>query len=453
MMRTRCRARSAVSTPAASGLPIAPWGEVAILCATNFSPEAVAAATVAAELARLRDEELWLVFVMPAHIARTFGRTVFSTGEEALNLEAARLQKLGAVVHPTVLTGKLHRELPRFATANKIGLVVMGETHREPGLLGSSTLARVGQHLESPLWAVREPERILAWTRGERPLKVFVGVDQSRSTDVAVRWVEKLSTYGKLEVVGGHVYFPPVEYQRLGLRLPHAWNDENPELLATLHRELLAKLPSSLSPRMILRSAIGRVSDHLVALATEEQADLLVLGTHHHRALGKLFSVSEQALQIAPLSVVCVPVTNRAAEVEPTVALVDRVLIATDFSATGDRAIAWGLGILAQGGTADLVHVSPVQLSPEAERRIAEQLMARVPRETQTRGLVVNAHALVGLHPAQAIVAAAERYTSSVICLGSRVHAGLAKWVVGSTAQGVFASSNRPVLIVRTQES
>ena len=44
-----------------------------LLCATNFSPEAITASTVAAELARQRGEQLWLVFVVPAHAAKIYG--------------------------------------------------------------------------------------------------------------------------------------------------------------------------------------------------------------------------------------------------------------------------------------------------------------------------------------------------------------------------------------------
>ncbi|MBS1152430.1 MAG: Universal stress protein, partial [Myxococcaceae bacterium] len=332
-----------------------------------------------------------------------------------------------------------------------IGLVIVGDTHQGAGLLGTSTVIRLGQHLEAPLWVVREPERVIAWARGQRPLKVMIGLDQTLSTDIAARWVETLSAYGKLEVLGGHIFWPPVEYQRFGLPLPHAWDEENPELIAALHRELVGKLPASLEARLLMKPAIGRVSDHLSALAANQQVDLLVLGTHHHRALGKLWSVSEQCLQSAPVSVVCVPATRRAAELEPTLARVNRVLIATDFTPAGDRAVAWGLGILEPGGVGELVHVSAHVLSAEAERTIVERLMARVPREAQRRGLTVHAHVLVNSNPANAIVAAAERFTSAVICLGARAHPGLSK-VLGSTAQGVFAASQRPVLIVRPPE-
>ena len=105
---------------------------MSIICATNFSPEAIAASTVAAELARKSNEELWLVFVMRNDTARTFGDQALATAEATLKGEAARLGKLGATVKHAMLVGKLHRELPRFVADQKGSLVIAGDTRKEP---------------------------------------------------------------------------------------------------------------------------------------------------------------------------------------------------------------------------------------------------------------------------------------------------------------------------------
>ena len=421
---------------------------MSIICATDFSPEAIAATTLAAELSRQRAVDLRLVFVLPADTARAFGDQVLAKARETLEGEAVRVRKLGAVVTSEVLVGKLHRALALYAAEHKATLVVAGDAAHDPALKASGALARLSQHLEAPLWAVRHPERLLAWARGERILKVMVGVDQTHSTDVAVRWVEQLTRYGKVELVGGHVYFPAAEHHRLGLPLPRTWDENHPDLTMALQRELAVKLPH----RIRLKPAVGRISDHLCALAADEQADLLVLGTHHRTALGRLWSVSEQCLQSALMSVVCVPSAFAAGTVEPSLPRVDRVLIATDFTPTGDLAVGWGLGILSAGGTATLVHVSPAPLTGAQEGMILERLLSRVPAEARRRGCTIEAHALVGLNPVVAILTAAERFTSSVICLGSRGNTGLSKLVLGSTAQGVIEASTRPVLVARPQE-
>lgn len=425
---------------------------MSILCATNFSPEATAATTLAAELARQRGEQLWLVFVVPAHSQNAFGEDVLATADARLKVEAARARHSGATVTPALLIGKLHKELPRFAVDNKVSLVIAGDASSAPGATSSGALGRLGRVLEVPLWAVRNPEPVIAWAKGQRPLKVVVGVDPSRSAAGAIAWVEQLARFGAITLVAGHVYFPAAECHRFGLPLPEHWDEQSPELLAALQRELNAALPASLPHQLRLVPAIGRVSDPLCALAEEEQADLLVLGTHHRRALGRLWSVSEQCLPQAAMSVVCVPSPATAVGTDRPIVAIDRVLIATDFSATGDRAIAWGLGMLGLGGTADLVHVSAEPLTPDTERRVLAQLEARIPPEARARGLTVTPHAVTGPSPGAAIVAAAERFASAAIVLGSR-SGKVAKVLFGSTAKGVLEQTHRPVLVVPPPEA
>ena len=420
-----------------------------VLCATNFSDEALSATTVAGEFALKRGEELILMFVMQDYTAKAFGEQVLATAEDTLKGEAARVRKLGVKVRHTLVVGKLHVEVPRVAADEKVSLVIAGDTHKHATFFGTGTLARLGHHLEAPLWVVREADRLIAWAKGKRPLKVMIGLDHTRSSDVAVRWVEKLAAFGTLEVTGGHVFSPAVEHQRMGLPLPGTWNDSNPELLAALHREFAQKLPASLGQRIRLEAALGRASNDLGALAADDHTDLLVIGTHHRTALGQLWSVSSQCLQLATMSVACIPGTGQSAEVEGSIPRVERVLIATDFSATGDRAIGWGLGILAPGGSAELVYVAPGPLTAAEEQKIVEQLIQRLPADVRARGLTVTARALVSLSPAHAIVAAAERFSASAICLGSRGLGAISKLVLGSTAQGVFDASSRPVFVVR----
>jgi nucleotide-binding universal stress UspA family protein len=422
---------------------------MSMLCATNFSPEAIAATTVAAELCRQRGEDLWLMFVLPESSARAFGEAILSTADATLKGEAARARKLGAQVTPVLLTGKLHKELPRFVAENKIDLVVAGDTHKEPNFIGTGTLARLAQHLNAPLWVVRDSAPLIAWAKGQRALKVMLAMDRTQSTRIAARWLSTLSRTGKLEVVGAHVYWPVVEAQRMGLPLPRTWDEQQPEVLESLHHELLEMLPAGLSQRIRIAPALGRASEHVNAMAAEEGVDLLVLGTHGRQALGQLWSVSEQCLQLAPVSVVSIPAGAEPVVQKQALHQVERVLAATDFSPTGDGSIPWALSILAEGGTAELVHIIPRQVSAMEERELVEQLLARVPLEVRARRLNVKGHLLIGTHPAQAIAAAAERFNSQVICLGSRGHSGLVRLALGSTTQAVLTGSRRPVMVVQ----
>ena len=421
---------------------------MAILCATDFSPEAIAATAAAAELARHRAEVLWLVFVMPDHSAKAFGDAVLTTAKERLDGEAARVRQLGANVKTALLMGKLHHELPRFALENEVGLVVTGDTRKATHFLGTGTLARLAQHLEVPLWVVRDPAPLIAWAKGERPLKVLLAMDRTPSTEIAARWLSKLGHYGKLEVIAGHVFWPTVEAQRMGLPRPRTWDEERPEVQEALHREMLQMLPPGMISRVRLVPALGRASDYLNVLAAEEGVDLLVLGTHRRQALGQLWSVSEQCLQLAPMSVVTIPAGTAPARSQG-LHRVERVLAASDFSSTSGRAVAWGFSILGPGGSMDLVHVAPVQVDSVEKRVLMDRLLEQLPAEAREHGHTVRVHVLVGADPARAIAEAGERFSSQILCVGSRGHSASLKLLLGSTAQGVLAESRRPVMVVR----
>ncbi len=424
---------------------------MSILCATNFSPEAIAATTAAAELARARGEDLWLAFVMPQVTVRAFGEAVVVTAEATLKGEAARAARVGATVTPVLLTGKLHQELPKFAADHKVSLVIAGETQKPPTSTGTGTLARMAQHLEAPLGVVRDAEKLISWAKGA-PLKVMLALDRSRSSAVAAQWLASLRKFGRLEVLGAHVFWVPAEQRRLGLALGKTWDDAGLELPAVLERELRAALPPGLVDRMIIEPAFGRTSDHLNALAAKEKVDLLVLGCHRRQALGQLFSASEQCLQLAPVSVLTIPDAGAAPGAPQPVPRVERVLIATDFSANGARAVTHGLALLGHGEDAELLTVVPRTPTAEEAKVLIERLLKTVPDEARARGVRVSCQVAVGADPAEQIVAAAERLGSQVICVGSRGHTGLRKALLGSVAQRVLASTSRPVLVINPGE-
>jgi nucleotide-binding universal stress UspA family protein len=71
--------------------------------------------------------------------------------------------------------------------------------------------------------------------------------------------------------------------------------------------ERLAPLAGAATTRLV--GGLGRVADHLVQIAAEERADLVVVGNRQRSGLPRLWhgSVSHGVLDLSPTSVVCVP--------------------------------------------------------------------------------------------------------------------------------------------------
>jgi nucleotide-binding universal stress UspA family protein len=425
-----------------------------IICATNFSDDARRACDAAAVLARKGGEPLWLVHVLPPDSVKAFGKPLMEAAEAALGDEALRLVKQGANVQHTLLTGEPASALQEFAAKQKVTLVVAAAPSHETPFLGvGGTVDRLAQALEIPLLVARNVQALEAWGRGERPLKVMVGVDRSLPFEAARDWLKGLRKLGPVELVGGRVFWAQEEATRLGLEHPLGFADVTPELRQALEKEaaaLVAPLADGDKPvRVRCEMGIGRIADHLVALAADENVDLLVVGTHHRKALGKLWSVSHHALRLAKMSVACVPARAAARGAEVELPQVRSVLVTTDFSELGDRAIAYACALTPPGGTVNLLHVTSKEITPEQVVALRKQLEERVPRAASQGGRKVVIEVTAGNDVAGAIIQAAERHLADLICIGTHGRTGVLRAVMGSVAQAVMARSDRPVVMVR----
>jgi nucleotide-binding universal stress UspA family protein len=427
-----------------------------IICATHFSDAAHRACEAAAQLARKAGETLWVVHVLPTDSVNAFGKALLEAAEAALGDEAKRLAKLGAKVEHALLQGEPASAIQEFAAKQGAQLVVTASPVQETLFLGmGGTVDRLAQTLEVPLLVAREVEPLEAWARGERPLKVMVGVDRSLPFEAARDWVKRLRKLGPVEVVGGRVFWAHEESERLGLENPLGFGEVTPQVREALEREaatLVEPLAEEGKPvRVRVEVGVGRIADHLVALAAEEKVDLLVVGTHQRKALGKLWSVSHHALRLAKMSVVSVPTRAGVHGADVELPPVRSVLVTTDFSETADRAVAYACSVTPPGGTVHLVHVI-AQVRPEQVEGLKQQLEKLVPRAAAQSGRKVQVEVVGGADVAGAIIQAAERHCVDIICMATRGRTGVARAVMGSVAQEVMARSDRPVLMVRTPQ-
>ncbi|ATB27399.1 universal stress protein [Melittangium boletus] len=429
-----------------------------LLCATHFSDAARQAATVSAGLARKLDEPLILVHVLPVDMARAFGQALRDKAMSTLADEARRLEQAGARVSHQLLTGEPAEELARFAREKGVKWVVTAEPTRASRFLGlGGTVDRLATVLPIPLWVVRGADSLEAWIQGTRPLRVMLGVDRSLPFEAARDWLRGLRRHGPVEVVAGRIYWPFEEYQRMGLAQPLTIQDVTPELRHALEQEVSAQVSSLAAPgqpvRLRLEARVGRIADHLVALAAEEQVDLLVVGSRQRRALGKLASVSHHALRLAKMSVVSVPRAAATRGEEVPIPALRSVLVATDFSEAANRAIPYAFSLLPTGGT---VHVVTVEKNRrhhvEQERDLRQELHQLLPRDADAQGREVHVEVLSGEDVATVILKAAERLGVDVLCLGTHGHSGMKKTVMGAVAKEVVARADRPVMVVRPPE-
>jgi nucleotide-binding universal stress UspA family protein len=428
-----------------------------IICGTDFSEIASQAAIIADALARKLDAPLVLVHSadergeFPDHLRVR----LMNEKRPRLAREAERLRTLGLVFEENLLPGVPENGVTHFAAQADARLIVLGASGTgsllaSRWLLGS-VAERVAETSPVPTLVVRSTERLLTWVREGRPLKVFIAVDFTETSKAALRWVAEWRQIGPCEITLGYVHRTAEERGELAIFDGLEMTVLSPETQAELERDLRDKAVRLLGEAPPIRVVPGsaRGDAHLIQLATEAGADLLVLGVHQWHGLQRAShaSISRRLLHHAPMNIACVPVPVVARGAAAAIPTFNRVLVATDLSERASHAIPCAYSPLSREGTVCLVHA----IKPgEAKDELEAQLRALIPTEADELGVTTEVRIIESRDAAKAICEAAERFGADLVCIGSHGRSGLAAAVLGSVAQEVIAQSRCPVLVVRS---
>ena len=441
-----------------------------IICGTDFSETAVEAVDIAAELARRLGVKLQLVHVEEFQGVATFDAVLFeqliSQSRKELEREVERLRKLETDVEEKLVSGSAFEELVNIATAAKAQFIVVGAVGHglAKRLIVGSVAERTAETSPIPTLVVRPGGKLASWVRGGQTLKVLVGYDFSPAGDAALQWVHEMQNIGACEITVVHVDWPPEQANRLGYHGPLPLTENPKEIQNFLERDLSERVSMILAPEkvnIVVEPGWGRTDGYLFEMASREHVDLVVVGTHRRHGLDRLRfgSVSRSVLHHVTVSVAVIPPLEEQRRL--TIPRLDRVLVATDFSDLGNKAVAHACAILARGGALKLVHViEPVSDATAAKNKPRPskdnpKLLARLHALRPTAAAErfdIEEEIVESGNASEAITQAAERFDADTICLGSHGRTGLAKTFLGSVAQGVMANTKRPVLVVREHD-
>jgi nucleotide-binding universal stress UspA family protein len=422
---------------------------MSIICGTDLSQASRSALDVARALAAQRgDREIVLVHVVEGEpgdapdLAEPRARVAAQAHAHAHADDGPR-------VRVELITGPPDQALVSFAEAEGADLVVIAarsRAERDATRLGT-TAANVIARTHVPVIVVRDPAPWLAFARGEAPLRVLLGIDDSATCDLGIQWTLALGKRGPLDVVLGAIYYPDDAAAHYGLP-PRALVESDPEIERLMQRDLIRRFAGSAapaSPGVTARACrgLGRIGDHMIELADEERVHAIVVGTGQKTGLGRLGSVSSVIVEEARASVVCVP--PQAVVVTQTVPALVQALVATDLSQFANRAVPYAFALTQPGGEIHLLHVVKEDAELD-EAALLRQLAALAPAgATQT----VRAHVVRGDEPAMTIAQCAARFGVDVICIASHGRSGLTRALVGSVADRLLRVTRLPVLVLR----
>ena len=202
---------------------------------------------------------------------------------------------------------------------------------------------------------------------------------------------------------------------------------------------------------------VDRGDPHAVVreYADEQDIDLVVMGTHGRRGLERFFlgSVTERVVRTSP-----VPVLTVKAERSGTYPLED-VVVATDGSECARAAIERGVAMAAaDGATVHLLSVVDVTVGGgdvttgelfEGLEAATLEILEEASEVATAAGAPAVVTALEVGRVASEITAYAQEHEADAIVVGTHGRRGIERYLMGSVAERVVRTADRPVMTVR----
>lgn len=222
---------------------------------------------------------------------------------------------------------------------------------------------------------------------------------------------------------------------------------------ADLNRNLQDDFPDITSEVIIMEGGVSGVLDYV---AETKKADLIVLGTHGRRGIGKfiLGSVAEEILRHAPCPVLTVG--PRVSTGQPRTKKFRKILFATDFSESANTTFAFAVGlaqeqqahltllhVIEKPKTGDLVQ--PHEIEQFALDHLASFAEGEAGLVSEPRTIIVHGA------PGEKILEVAAREQADLIVLGLHESKGYlrATHLPTAVAHRVISQATCPVLTVR----
>jgi nucleotide-binding universal stress UspA family protein len=138
------------------------------------------------------------------------------------------------------------------------------------------------------------------------------------------------------------------------------------------------------------------------------------------------------------------------------------ILVGTDLTPSGDRAVPFGYALLAgRGGVVELCHVheralanppyayeaTQGKLSAAARAELEGRLRALIPPDAEAQGIATHVTVIDGGKPGTALAQAAERLWADALVIGARGRGPVIRALLGSASDDVLLHG-RPVFVV-----
>jgi nucleotide-binding universal stress UspA family protein len=239
---------------------------------------------------------------------------LLASADVVLEHAARQLAGSGATIEREVMRGRAGSCVVEDATRFGADLIIIGS--RGHGSIGSMLLgsvsAEVADHAPCPVLVARTP----------RLTRIILGTDGSQYAFAAEQWLRRWPIFSQAAIEVTSVAYLGMPWTS-GLALSaytgsgEDYADTGRQIIAD-HRqtaETAAERLSSAGLRATARVAEGDAAQELIRIAADDQADMIVLGTHGRTGLARLImgSVARNVMLHAHCSVLIVRATEEEA--------------------------------------------------------------------------------------------------------------------------------------------
>lgn len=210
----------------------------------------------------------------------------------------------------------------------------------------------------------------------------------------------------------------------------------------------------------------GNPAEEIIRYAEKEEAGLVIMATHGRSGIGRwaLGSVADKIVRSAAQPVLLIRARGASAGVRAR-KMLGRVLIPLDGSKEGETALpciaalvtslstevtllqvlALGYQTMTAQGYEYVIY--PAQQT-EADRVRAKGYLDGVAGCLKQPGMTVKSEVKFG-NAADEIIKTADEINADLVAMATHGRSGLGRWVLGSVADRVLRSGNKPLLLVR----
>lgn len=291
-----------------------------ILCATDFSEFSRHLLHHGVGLALRFNSHLIVFHAISFPRDQLYGTPVLSRGEDQKRLADRACEKIRNLMEnhslgwePLISFGDPVDEAARAADEQNADMVIAasyGLSGLKRILLGT-VVERMARTLTRPLLVVHPPKHEAK--KRDAPLefrKIVVGCGLSSDSDQALKHAISLAVEFRTELHLVHAIETPLDEDIVNpAQAPYS--EVQKELQDKLRQRLIRLVPEDAFEHCDVKTVLvqGIPSEGLILHATENSADLIVVGVRHHSAIEKLLigSTTEAVLRRAPCPVLVVP--------------------------------------------------------------------------------------------------------------------------------------------------